>query len=66
MIERVLSGDGYAVVSARNGEEALRHAGAGRIDLVLLDFGALMENPQEFARLLEVIERLLRESRCEG
>ena len=106
LIEHVLQADGYAVILAENGEEALRLAATEKVDLVLLDLtmpvkggwetvecltnkkpllpvviitarpdqfftalssgvGALLEKPLDCQRLLDVIERLLNESKYE-
>ena len=44
MVARVLVGEGYGVLSASNGEEALHVASCVRIDLVLLDLNLPVKN----------------------
>jgi two-component system, OmpR family, response regulator MprA len=44
MVARVLVGEGYGVLSASNGEEALHVASCVRVDLVLLDLNLPVKN----------------------
>ena len=62
ILRRVLSGEGYSVLTAANGEEALELAAAEHFDLVLLDLNMpekdgweTFEELTEFHPLLPVI-----------
>jgi DNA-binding response OmpR family regulator len=55
MLGRVFRGEGYHVLSARNGEEALNIASRLRLDLVVLDLNLPLKNGWDiFERLSEV------------
>ncbi len=52
---RLLSGEGYSVLTAANGEEALEYASAAKFDLVLLDLNMPeMDGWETFEELTQV------------
>ena len=50
MVELLLSSEGYPVITATNGQEALQHLAQGMPGLILLDMKMPIMNGWEFAR----------------